>query len=139
MSHRYGQIYSLVEDAVVEVIDDAITGTREEPALIRMLGVDLDERQTHYRRLKHLLVAKVLESFMNTGVLQIERDPVQHATVKDPDLYGRLKDGFDEGRGDPMPGQKVGESATKPEVYEQLQLPGFEDDDDTVDADVVDD
>jgi hypothetical protein len=118
----------LLDDLAVEVIDEAMEATDGIGPLIRLAGLDLDQRQEHYRIFRQRLVARFLAGLIETGVLTVRPDdPAKRAVVHDAHLRDSLKDGFDEGRLRPQGSQKVGESSTKPETYEQLQLPGMED------------
>lgn len=117
-----------LDDVLSEVIDDSLDVADGEGPLIRLAGVDLDDRQRNYRLLKARFEAKLLAMLVEAGLIhETPPDHTQRAVVKDPHLRDSLRSGFDEGREHPEGSQKVGESGTKPETYEQLQLPGMED------------
>lgn len=123
------QIEMLIADTITEIIEEAINA--DGGPMIQFRGLDLDLRQQHYTLFKHGLVMALMKALKNSGAINVRpEDPTERAVIRDPRLQQGLREGFDEGRERPEGTQKVGESATTPETYEQLQLPGFEDKDD---------
>ena len=122
------QIEMLIAETISEVTEEAINA--DGGPMIKFGGIDLDQRAQNMALFKRGLVMALMKALKTSGAISVRpEDPRERAVVRDPRLQDSLREGFDEGRERPKEGtQTVVESDPTPlEKYEQLQLPGFED------------
>jgi hypothetical protein len=114
-------VLTLLHDAVNEAVDYAVNEEYIAPK-----GLNLDLRAEHLQQTKSHIVLTIMAALRASDRNAPDPYRPEPAKVEDQGLYGRLKEGFDEGREPRQGTQKPDESSTKPEQYEQLQLPGME-------------
>lgn len=88
---------------------------------------DEAEREETLDLTEHVLTRRIIQALISANVVSIKNPRPAGAPLADDRLRDPLREGFEEGRNPQPPSMAPKTSATRPETYEQLQLPGMED------------